>query len=68
MFNTLLASVLLSAAIPQQTDTVFAVQPGTRLDVDAFRGEVVVQTWPQNEMRIVAHHSSRTRIGVSQSS
>jgi DUF4097 and DUF4098 domain-containing protein YvlB len=68
MLNTLLASVLISAAIPQQTDTVITVQPGTRLDVDAFQGEVVVQTWARNEMRIVAHHSSRTHIGISQSS
>jgi len=68
MLNALLASVLISAALPQQTDTVIAVQPGARLDVEAFRGEVVVRTWAQNEMRIVAHHSSRTRIGISQSS
>jgi DUF4097 and DUF4098 domain-containing protein YvlB len=68
MLNTLLTSVLISAAVTQQTDTVFAVQPGARLDVDAFRGEVVVRTWSQNEMRIVAYHASRTRVGITQSS
>ncbi|UCD25526.1 MAG: DUF4097 family beta strand repeat protein [Gemmatimonadota bacterium] len=68
MLSTLIASALISAAMPQQTDTTFAVASGARLDIDAFRGEVVIRTWDRNEMRVVAFHSSRTRVGISQSS
>jgi DUF4097 and DUF4098 domain-containing protein YvlB len=67
MFTTIIAGTLLSVAAVQQTDTVFSVQPGARLDIDTFGGEVVVRTWSSNEMRIQADHSSRTRVGISQS-
>jgi len=67
MFTTIIAGALLSVAAVQQTDTVLSVQPGTRLDIDTFGGEVVVRTWSRNEMRIQADHSSRTRVGISQS-
>jgi len=67
MFTTIITGALLSVAAVQQTDTVLSVQPGTRLDIDTFGGEVVVRTWSRNEMRIQADHSSRTRVGISQS-
>ena len=34
---------LASMAFAQQTDTTFAVEPGTRLSVNNFGGEVVVR-------------------------
>lgn len=67
MFTTIVTGTLLSIAAVQQTDTVLSVQPGTRLDINTFGGEVVVRTWSRNEMRIEADHSSRTRVGISQS-
>jgi DUF4097 and DUF4098 domain-containing protein YvlB len=67
MLTTILTGTLLSVAAVQQTDTVIAVQPGARLDIEAFGGEVVVRTWSRNEMRIEADHSSRTRLGISHS-
>ncbi|UCG89049.1 MAG: DUF4097 family beta strand repeat protein [Gemmatimonadota bacterium] len=68
MLTTILTGALISVALVPQTDTVITVAPGTRLDIDTFGGEVAVQTWARNEMRIVANHSSRTRVTISQSS
>ncbi len=68
MFTTILTAALATVAVIPQTDTVIAVTPGTRLDIDTFGGEVVVRTWSRNEMRIVANHSRRTSVAISQSS
>lgn len=67
MLTTILAGVLTTVSMLPQTDTVLAVAPGTRLDIDTFGGEVVVRTWSRSEMRIQADHSSRTRVAISQS-
>ena len=68
MFSTVLTAALATVAAIPQTDTVITVSPGTRLDIETFGGEVVVRTWSRNEMRIVANHSRRTSVGISQSS
>jgi len=67
MLTTILTGALLSAAVVQQTDTVISVQPGMRLDIESFAGDVVIGTWPRSEMRIVADHSTRTEIAIRQS-
>jgi hypothetical protein len=46
-------------------DTTLAVQSGARLDVNNFGGEIVVHTWNQNNVRVKASHSSRSRVDVS---
>jgi len=66
MLVTVLTGVLLSAAGVQQTDTVISVQPGMRLDIESFAGEVVIGTWSRDEMRIVADHSTRTELVIRQ--
>lgn len=48
-------------------DTTVAVQSGARLDVNNFGGEIVVHTWNQNNVRVRASHSSRSRVDVSAS-
>src|SRR3982751_4387544 len=48
-------------------DTTVAVQSGARLDVNNFGGEIVVHTWNQNNVRVRASHSSRSRVDVSTS-
>ncbi len=65
MFLTLVTGAALVAAPLQQTDTVVSVRSGARLDVENFRGEVFVQTWDRNEVRIVADHSSRAYVEIS---
>ena len=64
MLTTVLAGALLSAAMVQQTDTTVSVEPGSRLEIESFGGEVVIRTWARNEMRVVADHSSRSRVAV----
>lgn len=60
MFMTLITAALMSAPFTQQTDTIIPVRPGARLDLNGFRGEVVVRTWDRNEMRV----ESPSRDGV----
>jgi DUF4097 and DUF4098 domain-containing protein YvlB len=50
------------------TDTTFAVRPGSRLDVNNFAGEIVVQAWSKNELRVEASHSARAWIEVEDTS
>jgi DUF4097 and DUF4098 domain-containing protein YvlB len=57
----LTAATLLAAT---HTDTTFAVRPGARLEINNFGGDITVQTWTKNSVRIVADHSSRTVIEV----
>ncbi len=60
----LITSALLSVTPIQQTDTTFAVRPGTRLDIENFSGHVSIRTWSRNEMRVQADHSSRAGVFV----
>jgi hypothetical protein len=60
MFWTL--ATLASLAVAQQTDTAVAVQPGTRLRVDNFGGEVTIRAGADNRVRVRADHASRDRI------
>ncbi|MBI1968090.1 MAG: DUF4097 family beta strand repeat protein [Gemmatimonadetes bacterium] len=58
-------ATLASLALAQETDTIFAVQPGTRLDVSNFGGEIAVRAWNESRVRIRASHSSRDRIEIT---
>jgi len=58
-------ATLAGLALAQQTDTTFAVQSGSRLNVNNFGGEIVVRSWNENRVRVQATHSSRTRVAVS---
>lgn len=44
--------ILALTVTPQSADTVIAVDRGTRLAVNNFRGEVVVEAWDRDEVRI----------------
>ena len=72
MLTTLatLAAVTLGSGMqrdrdPGTRDTTVAVQPGALLDVNNFGGEIVVRVWNQNNVRVRATHSSRSRVEVS---
>ena len=53
-------SLLVAGAAPAlahaqaPVDTVIAVDPGGRLDVENFRGSVTVNAWDRNEVRVMA--------------
>jgi hypothetical protein len=46
------------------TDQTVAVTRGARLTVENFGGEVVVRTWPRDEVRVQASHGRRAKIAV----
>jgi putative adhesin len=60
----MLAALTLAAltGASSQTDTTFAVKPGTRLEVNQFAGSIAVDTWSKNAVHVVASHSSRVEI------
>ncbi len=60
MLWTLLASAAL--AFPQQVDTTFAVEPGTRLQVNNHSGRIDVRAWGRNELRIETGGTRRVSI------
>lgn len=65
LMNIVGALLAVGVAAAPRTDTSFAVQPGSRLELQNMGGEIVVRTWNRNSVRIEAEHSSRTSIGVS---
>lgn len=46
------------------TDQTVQVARGTQLFVNNFAGEVVVQAWPQDQVRVQARHSSGVRVNI----
>lgn len=64
MYTPLLIAAM-ALAVPQTQETVFPVERGTRLNVENFRGEVVVDVWNRDEVRIVADVSDRHVLDAS---
>ena len=52
------------AARAPDTDQTIDVTRGARLSVNNFAGEVVIRTWDQDRLRVLARHSSRTRVSI----
>jgi len=49
---------------PPQTDQTVPVQRGGRLTIDNFAGEVVIHTWNNDSLHVLARHQSRTRVNI----
>src|SRR4051812_32538413 len=66
MLFGVIALMILAAPAPadQQSDTVIAVRPGTRIQVENFQGTTAVRTWDKNAIRIVADGDDRNRLDV----
>lgn len=71
---SLVLTVVALAALPlqaagqaPQTDTTFAVAPGTRLRMNNQGGDIVVRAWDRNQVRVQASHSRRTSVVITQS-
>src|SRR2546426_2890996 len=62
-----IAAILTVLAASERTDTTFKVRPGTRLNVNNFGGEIVVQVWGKNAVRVEASHSRRIQVSVGES-
>jgi hypothetical protein len=63
MITQLMVAALTLGALPQ-ADTVIRVEAGTRLDVDNFRGEVVVRSWGRDEVQVEAEMDGRDVLDV----
>ena len=66
MSATILVGVLAAALAQQQpqTDTTFAVRPGSRVEVESFAGEINVKTWNRDAVRVQATHGRRDNIEI----
>ncbi len=49
---------------PPQTDQTVPVQRGGRLTINNFAGEVVIHTWNNDSLHVVARHQTRTRVNI----
>ena len=63
MLLALASAVVMTAA--QQIDTTVTVAQGQRLQVNAYGGEVTIQAWNRNAVRVEASTSGRHRVLVS---
>lgn len=64
MYTPILIAALTLAS-PQAADTIIPVDRDTHLDVDNFRGEVVVDAWDRDAVRIVADMDRRQTLDAS---
>lgn len=51
----------------QETDTTFGARDASRLDVENHGGEIVVEGWDRNEVRVRANHSRRRQVEIRRS-
>lgn len=63
--SVVLLATMTFGLLGQQTDTVVAVRPGTRLDVNVMRGNVVVRTWDRNEVRVTGRPAGRLDVRLA---
>lgn len=65
MLLSLASGALAALALVQQIDSTVPAQPGQRLVVDAYGGEIDVKTWGRNAVRVEADPSSRTSVQIT---
>jgi len=57
MFTAIVIGALSASALIQQTDTIVDANGATRLDLENFRGEVVVRSWDRDAVQVQADHA-----------
>jgi hypothetical protein len=67
MLTSILVAALALGTPLQAADTVIAVDRGVRLEVDNFRGEVIVRSWDRDAVRVEADLSGERRLDVVRS-
>ena len=65
---TLLTAGLVVLALAARTDTTLNVAPSSRLKLENFGGDIQVQTWSRNAVRIEADHGRRVDVTIDRSS
>lgn len=61
----MMVATLATVHLQQRTDTTFTVQAGARLELNDVAGDVRVQTWDKQQIRITAEHGSRDFLDIS---
>lgn len=64
LLNAMTATLL---TLSSSTDTTVTVTKGTRLSLENFGGEIVVDTWAKSAVRVQADHGSRTLVELERS-
>ncbi|MBA3259257.1 MAG: DUF4097 family beta strand repeat protein [Gemmatimonadales bacterium] len=67
MLLSLATAALSALALAQQIDSTVPVERGLRLDVNAYGGEIAVQTWGRNAVRVESGPTDRARVEISRS-
>jgi len=57
MLTGILICALSATALVQQTDTIVQANGASRLELESFRGEVVVRSWDRDAIQIKADHT-----------
>jgi DUF4097 and DUF4098 domain-containing protein YvlB len=64
----LVALTLAQAGVTRQvaplTDETVPVQRGSRLSINNFAGEVIIHTWNNDSVHVVARHQARTKVNI----
>ena len=68
MLLNILTGALMATALPQSTDTTFAVDPDLRLELRNSSGYIVVRTWDRDEIRVRADNIYRGGFVIEQTS
>jgi len=68
MLTEILTGAMLLAAVPQNSDTTFAVDPNARLELTNREGTIVVRTWDRDEVSVRTNRSYRGSVEVRRSS
>ncbi len=62
--NGLVIGAFVALSMVQQTDTTFAVNGATRLEVDSPGGSITIGVWDRPSVRVQGEHSSRTYVDI----
>jgi DUF4097 and DUF4098 domain-containing protein YvlB len=57
---------VLAALIPQGTDTTISVRRGAHLELSSTDGDITVQTWNRDAVRVQGDHDEDTRVEIDQ--
>lgn len=63
-WTTLTLALVVLLAGPLRTDTTLVVQPGMRLQLESFAGQVFVRAWRRNALRVEANHLERAGVDI----
>jgi DUF4097 and DUF4098 domain-containing protein YvlB len=67
MFSGIVLAAFGVAGLVQQTDTIVQAEGAARLELEVFQGQVVVQTWDRDAVRIQADHGGSLGVDVHRS-